>query len=187
MTVTTATMARSRDLCIDLMSDASAWCRTTRRWRCSARSSKSGARTAFPTRCCCSSIRHVITLGVKAGGSARAHRRGRRTCWPRAASTCSKPAAAATSPITAPAARRLSDPRPQARSMRRPSLRARPRGGHDPACAPIYGVDGRARAGLQRRRGSATGRSARSASASRAGSPVTAWRSTCRPTCATST
>ena len=84
-------------------SGGSGWCRTPRRSRCSARSSRSGARTGSATLLLLVEHPHVLTLGVRGDGGRVAHPRDAPTRWRRAASRSTRPAAAATSPTTAPA------------------------------------------------------------------------------------
>ena len=117
-------------------SGASAACRTPTRSRCSARSSRSAAPDASPTRCCCVEHPPVLTLGVRgdggrshilatADGARRARHRGARD-RPRRRRHLSR-----SRPD-----RRLSDHRPEARSLRRAPLRPRSRRGADPHGRP---------------------------------------------------
>ena len=158
-------------------SAGSASFRTPRRSRCSARSSRSGAPIAFPTSCSSCSIHPSSRSASRATAAAR-------TSSPRAERLArarhrglTRPAAAATSPITVRPDRRLSDPRSEARSLRRAPLRARPRGGDDPRLRRLR-RDRRPHQRADRHLGRRARRSAPSASASHAGSPATASRST---------
>ena len=175
-----------RSTCGRSKSVGSAWCPTTRRWRCSARWSRSVSAGPVGDLLLLVEHPHVLTLGVRGDGG-RSHilatpddagcarRRGPRN-RPRRRHHLSR----------ARADRRLSDHRPEARSLRRAPVRPRSRRSPDSHGGRLRHRSA-ARRGPDRRLGRATKSWRPSACGSRAGSPVMGSRSTSRPTSTIST